>query len=116
MAAKNPPKAAGKATDSSEPKAFDAKANAQKLAAEKAARAKGEKLEEKRFIVATGRSVRKGGDRYTQGEAIDLTAADAERLLHRGDVVEAKSKAAAAAKDAAGSEGDNAGGGEGAGE
>jgi hypothetical protein len=69
------------------PKAFDAKANKARSVAERALRAAGEKLPaEKRFTVAPGHTVRKGGERYTEGEAVDLSAADAERLLHKGVV------------------------------
>lgn len=62
--------------------AYDAKANALAKAGEKSSE------KPKRFVVAEGRSVRSGGVRFTQGEAIDLSAADAERLQNSGHVVE----------------------------
>lgn len=68
-------------------KVFDEKANKARTVTERALRAAGEKLpEEKRFTVAPGHTVLKGGTRYTEGEAVDLSAADAERLLHKGVV------------------------------
>ena len=61
---------------------YDAKANALAKAGEKSSE------KPKRYVVAEGRSVRSGGVRFTQHEAIDLTATDAERLLASGHVVE----------------------------
>lgn len=61
---------------------YDAKANAAAKASDKSSE------KPKRFVVAEGRSVRSGGVRYMQHEAIDLNAADAERLIASGHVVE----------------------------
>ena len=83
----DPPKPAKADT----PKAFDAKANKARTVAERALRDAGQKQpDEKRFTVAPGHTVRKGGERYTAGEAVDLSAADAERLLHKGVVKASK--------------------------
>lgn len=65
---------------------FDAKANAAAIKEERAARARGEELKLERYTVNDGQSVRKNGERYMAGEAIDLTAADGERLVAKGTV------------------------------
>lgn len=80
-----------------QPGTFDEKANEQLIITERAAREAGKKVEEKRFIIAEGKTIRKGGKFYGGGEAIDLSPADAERFLFHGDVLQADSKEAKAA-------------------
>lgn len=82
------------------PASFDEKANEQKIAAEAAARAAGKTVDETRHIVAPGHTLRKGGKFYHAGEAIDLSAADAERFLFKGRVLAADSKEGKAAREA----------------
>lgn len=72
-----------KAKDTTEAQSFDERANKAKLVTERTARKAGDKIKETRFIVNPGQSVRKGGERYTEGEAVDLSEADGERLLHK---------------------------------
>lgn len=83
--------------------AFDAKANHDLKVQERAAAAAGEKVKLIAHTVAPGRSVRKGGVRYTEGEAIQLTQSDSDRLLSKGDVMLGNdgAKATQAAADAA---------------
>lgn len=79
----NPAKDAAQAATATGQPAYDAKANAAKSAAESKANAT-----EARFVVAPGKSIRKGGVRYTGGEAIDLSPADQARFLESGHVLE----------------------------
>lgn len=104
-AAKPAPKAAPKAAAKPAPKAGEnaateainqaalegatgagAKADAVKRAAE----LKAAELPERRFLVAPGRSVRKGGVLYRgdEGDHIDLSAIDSERFLGDGTILE----------------------------
>jgi hypothetical protein len=76
--------------------AFDAQANAQAMKEERAARKRGEDLKTQRYTVADGKSVRKGGERYIGGQAIDLSPADADRLLAKGVLAKGKGSAAPA--------------------
>lgn len=65
-----------------------AKADAVKNAAELQAQREAGQLKERRFVVANGRAVRKGGVRYSAGEHIDLDDGDSERFLADGTVLE----------------------------
>ena len=87
-----------KATEKTEEQ-FDAKANKAAALAERADRKAGKDVKTTRFIVNPGQVVRKGGIRYEENEAIDLSPADADRLTERGTV--STPKAAAKAEEQA---------------
>lgn len=98
------PAASSKKTDPTKPTVvvqggkevpFDERANVEAKRAEREARARGETVETERYTVAEGHSVRKGSQRYMAGEAIDLTAADGDRMRAKGIVVKGEGKAAA---------------------
>lgn len=96
--------AAAKAADTTKPTVvvsggkrveFDARANAAAMKEESAARKRGEELKTERYTVTEGNSVRKNGERYMAGEAVDLTPADGERLVAKGVVAKGTSKSPA---------------------
>lgn len=98
------PKTAAAGKLSAATASFDAKANKARTVAERSARAAGKEAPKTtRHTVLPGQAVRMGGVRYTEGEAIDLTPADAERLVAKmkvqaGDGGAEATKSAAQAK------------------
>lgn len=78
-------------------------------AVKNAARLKAAELPERRFLVAPGRSVRKGGVLYRgdEGDYIDLTAIDSEGFLGDGTILELDAQGDADEDDG---DGDDAGG------
>lgn len=77
---------------------FDPRGNKRALLAERTAAANGEKLTSSEFVVAPGKTVRQNGQRLREGETVQLSAADGERMVANGSVVEGKRAAEVAKK------------------
>lgn len=79
------------------PKGFDPKANKAEINAERTERAAGKEVKTAPYTVLKGEAVRQGGDRFTEGDVVHLTPADAERLVARRVVAPKGAKAEAKA-------------------
>lgn len=69
------------ATETTQGAAFNARDSKLATMAERAARAGGDTVKTTAHTVSPGQAVRQGGIRYTQGETVQLTDADSERLV-----------------------------------